>query len=113
MCTEFCPSNPKLIAGGAFNGQIFIWDTNSTDEPLLVASGLTSESHFESITKISWLTASSETNLKIASMSTDGKIIQWNLFKNAEGWKLEPLKRSVPQLKFQLTPPQLLPCRTC
>jgi len=37
MTISFHPDKPYLIAGGGFNGEIFIWDISLTD-PLLYSS---------------------------------------------------------------------------
>ena len=38
MCFKFCPSDPNMIIGGCFNGQIAIWDIKEYNDKLLFQS---------------------------------------------------------------------------
>ncbi|XP_028918860.1 dynein intermediate chain 3, axonemal isoform X1 [Ornithorhynchus anatinus] len=44
FCFRFCPSDPNIIAGGCFNGQIVLWDITAHREHLEVAKSGTTRS---------------------------------------------------------------------
>ena len=35
MSLAFHPSKPSILAGGNFNGEIFLWDLSKDDDPLI------------------------------------------------------------------------------
>lgn len=52
MCVSFHPVLPAVIAGGTFNGEIRVWNTGSSGEPLLASSGFSELVHKEPISKV-------------------------------------------------------------
>ncbi|KAE8609374.1 hypothetical protein XENTR_v10011791 [Xenopus tropicalis] len=39
-CFQFCPSDPNIIAGGCFNGQVVLWDISKYQESLMAKAGV-------------------------------------------------------------------------
>lgn len=35
MALKFHPTKPSILAGGSFNGEIFLWDISKEDETLI------------------------------------------------------------------------------
>jgi len=82
QCIQAHPSQPAMIIGGTFNGEVMVWNTaNSNDEDLLVASSpITEYCHQEPISSIQWIPDASKAGMYlIASLSRDGKLNIWNL----------------------------------
>ncbi len=53
MCVSCHPEMPSVVAGGSFNGEVLVWDTNR-DEPLVASSRIDDYFHREAITQVSW-----------------------------------------------------------
>ena len=53
MCVAFHPTQPALIAGGTFSGEVRLWNTGIETDPLLASSGLSDLGHKEPISKVS------------------------------------------------------------
>jgi WD40 repeat protein len=84
-------------------GQLFVWDINETEEPLILSSSTTKDSHYESIAKIGWTPDSTKKNSKvfhskykfliliqIVTVGSDGKILVWNVNQKLDlSWKLD------------------------
>lgn len=52
MCVSFHPSQPALIAGGTFSGEVRLWNIGVETDPLLASSGLSDLGHKEPISKV-------------------------------------------------------------
>jgi WD40 repeat protein len=80
-CLKFHPTEPSILAGGTFIGQIFLWDVYS-DEPEKCNSRADEYFHRESITQLRWITQPQYGSFKfihnIISCSYDGKILVWD-----------------------------------
>ncbi|CAH2316295.1 spectrin alpha chain, non-erythrocytic 1 isoform X1 [Pelobates cultripes] len=82
MCLAFHPSQPSLIAGGLFNGEVLLWDTSRTDDPLIGRTGLTADTHTDAVYQVVWIKDKPQGNkLQIMSISSDGKILVWQMEK--------------------------------
>ncbi len=53
MCVSCHPELPAVIAGGTFSGEVRVWNTGLTGEPLLASSGLSDLGHKEPVAKVS------------------------------------------------------------
>ncbi|KAJ3158127.1 WD repeat-containing protein 34 [Geranomyces michiganensis] len=83
MCIAFHPENPALIAGGAFNGQIFVSQTKDPQLDSIVATSKMGEStHQEPVAKVEWVPAEKAGDYNIVSVGNDGKVLTWNLSNN-------------------------------
>jgi WD40 repeat protein len=52
MCIAFHPKSPSLIAGGSFNGTVFVWDLSDRDDPKTWRSPNEDFSHKEFISSV-------------------------------------------------------------
>lgn len=53
MCVSCHPELPAVIAGGTFSGEVRVWNTGLTGEPLVSSSGLSDLGHKEPVAKVS------------------------------------------------------------
>ncbi|XP_067826053.1 WD repeat-containing protein 34 [Heptranchias perlo] len=80
MCLAFHPVEPSLIAGGLYNGEVLIWNSSKTDDPLIARSGMSEDTHHEPVYQVQWIQSPSRSNrLHVLSASTDGKILIWQM----------------------------------
>ncbi|XP_056395750.1 cytoplasmic dynein 2 intermediate chain 2 isoform X2 [Hyla sarda] len=85
MCLAFHPSRPSLIAGGLFNGEVLVWDTSRTDDPLIGRTGLSIDSHMDAVYQVRWLQEAPQSHrLQVQSVSSDGKILVWQMEKEGQ-----------------------------
>ncbi|NWT37609.1 WDR34 protein, partial [Chroicocephalus maculipennis] len=78
MCLAFHPSQPSLIAGGLFSGELVVWDTSRTEDPVTWRTGMTDDTHTDPVYQVTWLPAAKHRNHnRLLSVSTDGKILVW------------------------------------
>lgn len=94
LCIEFHPELPTILAGGLFNGEIRVWDTDSpNDEPLLMSSTVDDYFHREPIAKVTWTRKLLNERLgrggdmkarlidayHLVSIGGDGKVLFWTM----------------------------------
>ncbi|NXC44784.1 WDR34 protein, partial [Penelope pileata] len=78
MCLAFHPSQPSLIAGGLFSGEVVVWDTSRTEDPLIWRTGMTDDAHTDPVYQVNWVPDAKHRNhCQLLSASTDGKILVW------------------------------------
>ncbi|XP_061867901.1 cytoplasmic dynein 2 intermediate chain 2 isoform X1 [Colius striatus] len=78
MCLAFHPSQPSLIAGGLFSGELVVWDTSRAEDAVIWRTGLTDDTHTDPVYQVSWLPEAEHRNVsRLLSVSTDGKILVW------------------------------------
>lgn len=104
MCLAFHPTQPGVLAGGTYNGELLIWDTASGElDPLVASSTIDDYFHREAIQQISWIPADlsgSPDAFLIATVSGDGKVLLWdarekNLSYPSRGFMLMGSKKRV------------------
>lgn len=78
---KFHPSDPVLLAGGTFIGEIYIWNIDK-DDTEVCNSRADEYYHRESVTQLIWIEQQQFGSLKymqnLISTSTDGKILVWD-----------------------------------
>ncbi|XP_051492298.1 cytoplasmic dynein 2 intermediate chain 2 [Apus apus] len=78
MCLAFHPSQPSLIAGGLFSGELVVWDTSRTEDPVIWRTGMTDDTHTDPVYQVTWLPDTEHRNhSRLVSASTDGKVLVW------------------------------------
>ncbi|XP_032563872.1 WD repeat-containing protein 34 [Chiroxiphia lanceolata] len=78
MCLAFHPSQPSLIAGGLFSGELVVWDTSRTEDPVIWRTGMTDDTHTDPVYQVHWLPDTKHRHhSRLLSVSTDGKILVW------------------------------------
>ncbi|KAJ7414175.1 WD repeat-containing protein 34 [Willisornis vidua] len=101
MCLAFHPSQPSLIAGGLFSGELVVWDTSRTEDPVIWRTGMTDDTHTDPVYQVQlsmgsavvpvplvlswwpleqvhWLPDPKHRHhSQLLSVSTDGKLLVW------------------------------------
>mmetsp|Transcript_61263 Transcript_61263/g.145852 ORF Transcript_61263/g.145852 Transcript_61263/m.145852 type:complete len:560 (-) Transcript_61263:117-1796(-) len=104
MCLAFHPTQPAMLAGGTYNGELLIWNTASTDLDLLVASSSIDDYfHREAIEAVEWIQADlsgKDDAYLIATVSGDGKVLIWDARENdlsypSRGFLLQGAKKKI------------------
>ena len=76
LCARFSPFHPNLILGGAYSGQVLLWDTRARSAPVQKTS-LTGNGHTHPIYSIDIVGTQNANN--IISCSTDGVVCGWSV----------------------------------
>merc|ERR1719359_1409512 len=78
----FHPTQPAILAGGTYNGELMIWNTASDDlDPLVASSSIDDYFHREAIQTVEWIPADlsgGHDAYLIATVSGDGKVLIWD-----------------------------------
>ncbi|KAF2754142.1 cytoplasmic dynein-like protein 1 intermediate chain 2 [Pseudovirgaria hyperparasitica] len=91
LCAKFSPFHPNLIIGGAYSGQVLLWDTRQKGAPAQ-KTPLTGSGHTHPIYSVDIVGTQNANN--IISCSTDGVVC---------GWGVDMLTK--PQESLELTTP--------
>uniref|UniRef100_A0A8V5GSY6 Uncharacterized protein n=1 Tax=Melopsittacus undulatus TaxID=13146 RepID=A0A8V5GSY6_MELUD len=66
------------MAGGLFSGELVVWDTSRTEDPVILRTGMTDDTHTDPVYQVNWLPDAKHRNQsRLLSVSTDGKILVW------------------------------------
>uniref|UniRef100_A0A671XVC8 Dynein 2 intermediate chain 2 n=1 Tax=Sparus aurata TaxID=8175 RepID=A0A671XVC8_SPAAU len=68
------PNQPALIAVGLYSGEVLVWDTSRTQDPILVQSGMSADSHREPVYQVS-----QHREFGVLSASSGGRVLLWTL----------------------------------
>ncbi|KAA8584669.1 hypothetical protein FQN60_008454 [Etheostoma spectabile] len=77
--TALCchPNQPALIAGGLYSGEVVVWDTSRTQDPLLVQTGMSADSHKEPVYQVAWVPLQKKGEFGVLSASSGGRVLLW------------------------------------
>lgn len=78
MSVKCHPTNPALVAGGSFNGEIIVWDLVTPEQPLAI-SEINDFGHKEPVTDLNWVFDTNLSEYLLISTGADGKILTWSL----------------------------------
>ncbi|CAM5102977.1 unnamed protein product [Natator depressus] len=85
MCLAFHPSQPSLIVGGLYSGEVLIWDMSRIEDPLIWRTGMTDDTHTDPVYQVDWFQDSKHSHhFQILSVSTDGKILVWQTQRDGQ-----------------------------
>lgn len=71
-----------MIAVGLYDGSLLVYDIKmKTDQPIYKSNG--KGNHTDPVWQVWWQEDDLDENLVFFSISSDGRIIQWTLLKNA------------------------------
>ena len=107
LTAKFSKNNPNLFACGFFDGNISIYDTRQKLKQSVVSSKkLADLQHLDSIWNLDWIPKGKRgtKSESIISISSDGKLFEWNLKKSLEVQELKIINRANnPQIKDNLS----------
>ncbi|KAM3874534.1 cytoplasmic dynein 2 intermediate chain 2 [Diretmus argenteus] len=76
---SFHPVRPSLIAGGLYSGEVVVWDTSRTQDPVMAQTGLSADSHREPVYQVDWVPLQKRGELGVLSASSGGRVLLWTL----------------------------------
>uniref|UniRef100_A0A8D3AD08 Dynein 2 intermediate chain 2 n=1 Tax=Scophthalmus maximus TaxID=52904 RepID=A0A8D3AD08_SCOMX len=79
--TALCchPSLPGLMAGGLYSGEVVVWDTSRTQDPVLALTGMSADSHREPVYQVAWVPLQKKGDFGVLSASSGGQVLQWTV----------------------------------
>ncbi len=77
LVSLFHPSEPKLIIGGCYNGQIVLWDMKSSKTTPVQRSSLTGKGHKHPVYSMAF--SGSSISHELITISIDGQICYWDI----------------------------------
>ncbi|XP_072518033.1 cytoplasmic dynein 2 intermediate chain 2 [Salminus brasiliensis] len=84
MSVSFHPLRPSLIAGGLYSGEVIVWDTTRTQDPVLAQTGMSQDTHREPVYEVKWVPGARRGELAVLSACSGGRILLWSI-DGAEG----------------------------
>jgi dynein intermediate chain 1 len=81
MCIDFHPNHPALIAAGCYDGTVMVFDIRSSNKPIY-QSTVRTHKHTDPVWQVRWNKDVDAKNLSFYSVSSDGRVTNWNLMKN-------------------------------
>ncbi|CAN9504664.1 unnamed protein product [Ophioblennius macclurei] len=73
------PTQPALIAGGLYSGEVLVWDTSRTQDPVLAQTGLSAEGHREPVYQVAWVALHKKGEFGVLSAGSGGQVLLWTL----------------------------------
>ncbi|NXG48411.1 WDR34 protein, partial [Psilopogon haemacephalus] len=78
VCLAFHPSQPSLLAGGLFSGELVVWDTSRREDPVVWRTGMTDDTHTDPVYQVSWVPdGRHRSRPQLWSAAPDGKVLAW------------------------------------
>ena len=90
----FSSQHPNLLAAGLYDGTVCIFDVRKNDgKPVLESGHGSGGKHTDPVWQVKWVDQGAERGEVLMSISTDGRVTQWNMKKGLEHVPLMNLKR--------------------
>ncbi|XP_026196064.1 WD repeat-containing protein 34 [Anabas testudineus] len=71
------PNQPALIAGGLYSGEVVVWDTSRTQDPVLALTGMSADSHREPVYQVAWVPLQKKGQFGVLSACSGGRVLLW------------------------------------
>ena len=101
LTARFSPFHPNLIVGGAYSGQVLLWDTRAKSAPVQ-KTPLTGSGHTHPIYSVSVIGTQNANN--ILSCSTDGMVCGWSVDMLSQPQEMLTLTTPPPAKTEDLSP---------
>ncbi|KAM7369427.1 hypothetical protein PAMP_013696 [Pampus punctatissimus] len=99
------PRQPALIAGGLYSGEVMLWDTSRTQDPVLAQTGMTADSHREPVYQVAWVPLQKRGEFGVLSASSGGRVLLWTVDWDQGGFVLNAayalVQQQVPHNSFK------------
>ncbi|XP_063066445.1 WD repeat-containing protein 34 [Engraulis encrasicolus] len=79
MSLAFHPQRPSLIAGGLYSGEVVVWDTSRTQDPMLAQTGMSADTHREPVYQVQWVAGSRRGEMEVVSGGSGGRVLRWRV----------------------------------
>ncbi|XP_061675938.1 WD repeat-containing protein 34 isoform X6 [Syngnathoides biaculeatus] len=73
------PKHPALIAGSLHSGEVVIWDTSQSTDPILAQTGMSADSHREPVCQVTWVPLQNKGEFGVLSACSGGRILLWTV----------------------------------
>ncbi|KAL1520245.1 hypothetical protein AB1Y20_023715 [Prymnesium parvum] len=94
MALSFSVHHPYLLAAGLYDGTVCIFDVRKQEsKPMLESGHGSGGKHTDPVWQLAWVDQGAERGEVLVSISTDGRVTQWNMKKGLEHVPLMNLKR--------------------
>lgn len=90
---SFSRKNPNLVAVGCFDGNIAIYDVRKKDDTPAISSANHPDKHIDTVWEVKWCDQENEKGENLISISSDGRIVEWNIKKGLDSNDLLGLKK--------------------
>lgn len=90
---DFSVLHPNLLAVGFYNGIVAIYDTRKEDDIPILESGQSTNTHMDAVWQVKWVNKGIERGEALVSISSDGRVAEWNMKKGLSSTDLMVLKR--------------------
>ncbi|KAK1755090.1 cytoplasmic dynein 1 intermediate chain 2 [Echria macrotheca] len=101
LTAKFSPFHPNLIVGGAYSGQVLLWDTRARSAPVQ-KTPLTGSGHTHPVYCVDIVGTQNANN--IISCSTDGAVCGWSVDMLAQPQESLTLQAPIPAKNEDLSP---------
>ncbi|KAL4445579.1 hypothetical protein ABPG74_006130 [Tetrahymena malaccensis] len=94
---KFSEMNPNLLATGSYDGIVAIYDIRKKGNQPILCNDQTEGKHSDAIWELNWIGKGNKGNEKgesLVSISSDGRIVEWNMKKELENTELMSLKKT-------------------
>lgn len=82
LSLDWCPSEPSLLATGAHDGNVAIFDVRSRSVNPLFSTVKHIDRHASGVTVVRWQPSDPSGNLTLISAGLDGRILLWTMVQN-------------------------------
>ncbi|XP_069573424.1 cytoplasmic dynein 2 intermediate chain 2 [Brachyistius frenatus] len=85
--TSLCchPTQPPLIAGGLYSGEVLVWDTSRTQDPVLAQTGMSADGHREPVYQVAWVPLQRKGEFGVLSAGSGGRVLLWTVDSDRGG----------------------------
>jgi dynein intermediate chain 1 len=82
MCIDFHPDRAALIAAGCYDGTVMVFDIRHKDNKPIYQSTVRTAKHTDPVWQVRWQPEEAGKTLNFYSISSDGRVTNWQLMKN-------------------------------
>ncbi|XP_056586362.1 WD repeat-containing protein 34 [Triplophysa dalaica] len=79
MCLCFHPLLPSVVAGGLYSGEVVVWDTSRTQDPILAQTGMSADTHREPVYQVNWVLGPRRGEYMVLSAGSGGRVLLWTV----------------------------------
>ncbi|XP_051921549.1 WD repeat-containing protein 34 isoform X2 [Hippocampus zosterae] len=79
--TALCchPKHPALMTGGLYSGEVIVWDTSQSTDPVVAQTGMSADSHREPVCQVTWVPLQNKGEFGVLSACSGGRILLWTV----------------------------------